>query len=175
MTSGSGPRPASLGLLGVLIGMCSLLTTSCAYTVARVPPLDEAVRVEIAVDDARLVRAQAYLQSSVATALQYQLGWKVSPTGSARITLTLKEEIVQTIATTSLDVPASWSITIRGNALFDSRHGHALTTYTGAGYTTPGNGFESALASEPAALQAASDAAAAWLAVWLQGEAQKWK
>jgi hypothetical protein len=151
------------------------LLSGCAYTVAPPPPLNEAVRIEIKVDDARLVRAQAYLQAAVASAVQGQLGWTVNPRGSARIALTLKQEAIQTIATTSLDVPASWSVTIRGSALFDSRHGHALTTYQGTGYTTPGIGFDTALSSEPAALQAASDAAALILVAWLDAQAQQWK
>jgi hypothetical protein len=173
MTMRSGMSPSLMVLLTVLLG--SITLAGCSYGLARPTPLNESVRVEIAVDDARLVRTQAYLQASVATALQNQLGWTVSPTGSARIALTLKQEIIQTIATTGLDVPASWSVTIRGSALFDSRHGHSLTTYTGTGYTTPGNGFQTALSSEPAALQAASDAAAAWLVAWLDEESQHWK
>jgi hypothetical protein len=151
------------------------LPAGCAYTVAKPPLLNESVRIEIAVDDARLVRAQAYLQASVASAIQGQLGWTVSPTGSARIALTLKQEAIQTIATTTLDVPASWSVTLRGSALFDSQHGHTLTTYQGTGYTTPGVGFQTALSAEPAALQAASDAAALILVAWLDAQSQQWK
>jgi hypothetical protein len=163
-----------LGLAGACM-MVLAFPAGCAYTVAAPPVLNESIRIEIAVDDARLVRAQAYLQASVATAIQSRLGWTVSPTGSARIVLTLKQEAIQTIATTPLDVPASWSVTLRGSALFDSQHGHALTTYSGTGYTTPGVGFETALSSEPAALQAASDAAALILAAWLDAQAQQWK
>jgi hypothetical protein len=174
MNAGIGLGLPLMGLVVLFLAGSSGLC-GCSYTLSQPVKLTESVRVEIAIDDARLVRAQAYLQASVATALQSQLGWKVSPTGSARIALTLKQEAIQTVATTPLDVPASWSVTISGSALFDSHYGHSLTTYQGTGYTTPGNGFETALSSEPAALQAASDAAATWLVAWLEAESKKWK
>lgn len=161
--------------LAIAGGVATVLSAGCAYTVAAPPPLNEAVRIEIAVDDARLVRAQAYLQAAIANAIQGRLGWAVSPRGSARIALTLKQEAIQTIATTTLDVPASWSVTLKGSALFDSQHGHVLTTYQGTGYTTPGIGFDTALSAEPAALQAASDAAALIVVAWLDAQAMQWK
>jgi hypothetical protein len=146
----------------------ALLLGGCGYRVAAPAPLGEAVRIEIAVDEARLVRAQAYLQTAVAQAIEGKLGWRVSPTGSARLSLTLKRETVQTNGTADRDIPAQWTITLEGDALLTAQRGKLFTGYTGTGYA-------SALASEPDALRAAAQTAAESIAAWLDGEARKWK
>lgn len=135
--------------------------TGC-YRIARPVDLGETVRVVVVTNDARLVRAQAYLQSEVAEALTQRLGWKVGPTGSARLELGLAREDLDATATDRRDIPARWSITLRGAALLVSARGQTAGTYAGVGHA-------SGVADEPEALRQAARNAAAELVVWLEG------
>ena len=137
------------------------------YHRATPPRLDETVSVRLAVDDARLVRAQAYLQAEVARALVDRLGWHVSPAGTARLELSMREETISTVGTNARDVPARWSVTLHGHALLTSRRGTDLGDFMGTGYA-------SSLADEPAALQQAARLAAMNVATWLETAGRRW-
>ena len=156
---------AALLLAALYAGL--IAETACSYRATRVPPLGESVRVVVTVNDARLVRAQAELQRAVARAVVNHLGWRVEPTGSAKLELTLGEEHIAPTSTTSRDIPTGWSITLHGQMLLTSRHGAAHSTYTGNGYVT-------SLSDEPEAIRTAAEDAAALIATWLEHDAQRW-
>ena len=141
---------------------------SCGYRLAGAPALNEPVRVVVVSNDARLVRAQAALQRAVANALQSRLGWQVSPTGSAKLELTIDQERIDSIATDLRDVPARWSIRLHGKVLIAARDGTAYGDYNGTGYAS-GTG------DEPEAITAAANDAAALISAWLENQVPSWK
>jgi hypothetical protein len=150
---------AALALAAAALGAC--------YRVASPPPLGETVRVTVVINDARLVRAQAALQSEVAHALENRLGWRVSPQGTARLDLTLAQDKLASTGTDGRDIPVRWSITLRGHALLASRRGNALGDFIGTGYA-------SSLADEPPAIHEAAREAAGQIAYWLVSTGEKW-
>jgi hypothetical protein len=167
------------------LGLLAALTLAGCYRVARPADLEEEVRVVITSNDARLVRAQAYLQQAVAEALVEKLGWRVSPTGSARLALTLQVERISAVGTTpDRDIPSRWSITLRGQALLTARRGNLYSSYTGAGYANgltgvPGVAGKPGTVSqesydEAAALHDAAQNAALTIAAWLEGATGAW-
>lgn len=137
------------------------------------PPadLDQSIRVEITVNDARLVRSQPYLQAAVADALANILGWRVSPTGSAKLQLTLEEEDIRSSGTDSRDTPNRWTITLRGQAMLVSRRGHALGSWTGTGYASALNSTRD---DQPSAIRNAATNAATTIATWLEAQVRTW-
>lgn len=153
-------------LMAVLL-VCGVLLTSCSYRMAGVKPLGEPIRVEITTNKSRLVRVQGYLQEAVAAAIENRLGWRVSPTGSAKIELFIDEEVIDARGSDTRGIASRWTITCRGKALFTSRHGNATTPWTGTGYSAGLN--DEAEALENAALNAAS-----LLATWLENQAEQW-
>jgi hypothetical protein len=155
-------RAAAALLLAAMAG-----GAACSYRAARVPALGESVRVVVTVNDARLVRAQAELQRAVAMEVVNHLGWRVEPTGSAKLELTLGEEHIAPTATTARDVPTSWIMTLHGQTLLTSRHGAAHGSYTGNGYVT-------SLGDEPEAIRTAAEDAAAYIVTWIEHQAQRW-
>ena len=155
-------RAAAALLLAALVA-----GTACSYRAARIPPLGESVRVVITVNDARLVRAQAELQRAVARAVVSHLGWRVEPTGSAKLELTLGEEHIAPSATAAHDIPTRWQITLHGQMLLTSQRGAVHDSYTGNGYVT-------SLGDEPEAIRTAAEDAAALIATWLEHQAQRW-
>ena len=158
-------RAAAL-LTAVLLLAATL--AGCGYRLAGVPALGEPIRVVVVSNNARLVRAQAALQRAVADALQSRLGWQVSPTGSAKLELTIDQERIDSTGTDLRDVPARWSIRLHGQVLIAARDGNALSDYHGTGYA-------SGLSDEPEALTAAANEAAAQISVWLENAVPKWK
>jgi hypothetical protein len=143
------------------------------------------VRVVITYNDARLVRAQAYLQQAVAEALVDKLGWRVSPTGSARLALTLEMERINAVGTTpDRDIPSRWSITLHGQALLTAQRGNLYSGYEGVGYANgltgvPGIAGKPGIVSqesydEAAALHDAAQNAALTIAAWLEGATGAW-
>ena len=139
----------------------------CRYGIAAPPRLGEDVRVVVLANDARLVRAQAALQAAVARALEDRLGWRVQPTGTARLELMMAEERISATGTDRRDIPARWSISLHGHALLRSRHGTELGEFVGTGYA-------SGLADEAEAIDNAAREAAAQLASWLETAGQRW-
>ena len=145
----------------VALALALMLLAGC-YRVGRPAELGEPVRVVVVTNDARLVRAQAYLQAEVAEALEHRLGWRVSPTGSARLELGLAQEGLDSTAEDRRGIPARWSIALSGGALLISARGQTAGTYRGVGHA-------SGVADEPEALRQAARNAAAEIAVWLEG------
>jgi hypothetical protein len=159
-------RPAALLLTAALLAAATL--GGCGYRLAAAPALGEPIRVVVVGNDARLVRAQAVLQRAVADALQSRLGWQVSPTGSAKLELTIAQERIDGTGTDRRDVPARWSIRLQGHALIAARAGTAYGDYQGTGYAS-GTG------DEPEAIGAAADDAAAQISVWLEHAVPGWQ
>jgi hypothetical protein len=161
-SAGGARRTVSLVALVALV-----LLPGCRYRLAGIAPLGEDVRIEVAVNQGRLVRLQGYLQDEVATALEQKLGWRVRATGSARLALVIDEEHIDASGSDARGIATRWTITTSGQALLTSRRGHAQTPWTGTGYT-------SSLGDEPEALRQAARNAAELIAVWLENEAGRW-
>lgn len=147
------------------LAAAALLLAGC-YRVAAPPALGETVRVQVTVNDARLVRAQASLQTAVARALEQRLGWRVSPAGSARLELTLAEEAIGSTATDRRDVPARWTIRLQGAAQLRSARGTLNTLYDGTGHA-------SGRMDEAEALDEAAANAALQITTWLETTLQE--
>jgi hypothetical protein len=152
-------------LLTLLVSVAFL--PSCGYRVAGVRPLGEPVRVVVSFNEARLVRVQGYLQEEVAAALENKLGWRVSPTGSAKLELFVDEEVIRASGHDERGIANRWTIRCSGQALLTSRRGNIHTPWTGTGYS-------GGLPDEAAALQLAARNAAELIAVWLENEADHW-
>lgn len=146
--------------LAAALAAALALCAGC-YRLGRPVRLGEPVRVVVTTNDARLVRAQAYLQAEVADALQHRLGWRVSPTGSARLELGLAQEGIDPTAEDRRGIPGRWSITLTGGALLVTARGQTAGVYRGVGHA-------SGVADEPEALRQAARNAAAEIAVWLE-------
>ncbi len=158
--------PLSFGL-GALCLFAAVMLSACSYRLAGIKPLGESVRVVITVNKARLVRLQGYLQEEVANAVESKLGWRVSPTGSAKLELHIDEEKILPSGNDSRGIVSRWTITCGGQILLSSKRGHAHGPWTGTGYS-------SGLPDEATALQQAAKSAAEQIAVWLENEAEHW-
>jgi outer membrane lipopolysaccharide assembly protein LptE/RlpB len=154
-------------LLAAAFVLAAMLT-GCGYRLAGAPALGEPIRVVVVSNDARLVRSQAALQQAVADSLQSRLGWQVSPTGSAKLELTIAQERIASTGTDQRDVPARWSIRMQGKVLIAARDGNAFGDYQGTGYS-------SGLGDEPEAIKAAAAEAALLISTWLESEVPRWK
>lgn len=152
-------------LLALLLGL--VLLPSCSYRLAGVRPLGEPVRVVVSVNEARLVRVQGYLQQEVAAVLESRLGWRVSPTGSAKLELFVETEQIDASGRDDRGIASRWTIRCSGQALLTSRRGNGQSPWHGTGYS-------SGLPDEAEALQLAARNAAELLAVWLEKEADRW-
>jgi hypothetical protein len=143
-----------------------ILLPSCNYRIAGVAPLGESVRVIITSNSANVVRVQTYLQSEVAAALENKLGWHVSSTGSAKLELTIDQETIDAIGNDTRGIATRWNITVNGNALLTSKHGNALSRWTGTGYSA-------GLNDEASALQSAANNAGLTISTWLENWAEQ--
>lgn len=161
-------KSSAAALLVAAALLLAAALAGCGYRLAGAPALGEPIRVVVVTNDARLVRAQAALQRAVAEALQSRLGWQVSPTGSAKLELTIAQEKIDSTGTDRRDVPARWSIRLQGKVLVAARDGTAYGDYHGTGYS-------SGLGDEPEAINNAADEAAALISAWLEHEVPKWK
>ncbi|HEX3134573.1 MAG TPA: hypothetical protein VHX44_13445 [Planctomycetota bacterium] len=141
--------------------------SSCSYRLAGVKPLGEPVRVVVSFNEARLVRLQGYLQEEVAAVLESKLGWRVSPTGSAKIELFIEEEKIDAHGKDTRGIASRWTITCSGQVLLTSKRGNVHAPWRGAGYS-------SGLADEATALQQAARNAAELIAAWLENQAEGW-
>ncbi len=151
-------------LLALVAGLAAAAAALAGcYRLAAPPDLGETVRVEIVGNDGKLVRSQGYLTDAVAEALVKRLGWHVSPNGSAKLQLAIREERIKATAQDTRDVSDAWSVRIEGTALLVARGGSLTGTFTGLGNYT---GLHS-LQGEPEALQAAAIQAADDLVSWL--------
>ena len=158
-------RRQLLGLTGLLACLTGL---SGCYRLDSPPKLGETIRVEFVGNDSRLVRSQGYVTDAVAKALVQRLGWQVSPTGTAKLQLALREERINDTSQDSRGITNSWSIRLEGTALLVARSGSLTGTFTGLGNSTglsTGQG-------EPEALQAAATQAADDLVSWLDVNAR---
>jgi hypothetical protein len=142
-----------------------ILLSSCSYRMAGIAPLGESVRVVITSNSANVVRVQSYLQSEVAAALENKLGWHVSPTGSAKLELTIDQETINAIGNDTRGIASRWNITVTGNALLTSKHGNSLSRWTGTGYSA-------GLNDEASALQSAANNAGLTISTWLENWAE---
>jgi hypothetical protein len=160
--------PRTLAALSSLLLLAGLLVlSSCGYRLAAVPPIGEPVRVVVSVNQGRLVRLQGYLQEAVAEALESRLGWRVSPSGSAKVELHIEEEHITSSGHDERGVPLRWSITAHGAALLTCQHGNAHTPWQATGYS-------GGLPDEAEALRQTAHQAADLIATWLENEAGRW-
>jgi hypothetical protein len=150
-----------------LAGVLTLALTGC-YRLASPPDVGEVVRLEIVGNHSHVVRAQGYFTDALAKALVARLGWRVSPAGTAKLQLTLSEEVIDPQSRDRRGVTNSWAIRLSGNALLVARGGSLTGTFTGVGNAT---GLV-AIQGEPEALQAAASQAADDLVSWLDVRAR---
>jgi hypothetical protein len=146
----------------VSLALCLTALSGC-YRLDSPPKLGETIRVEFVGNDARLVRSQGYVTDAVAKALVQRLGWQVTPNGTAKLQLVLREERIEASAQDSRGITNSWSIRLDGTALLVARGGSITGTFTGLGNST---GLSTSQ-GEPEALQAAATQAADDLVSWL--------
>ena len=159
-------RPLTFGVAALSL-FAALILSACSYRLAGIKPLGEPVRVVISVNQGRLVRLQGYLQEEVANAVESKLGWRVSPTGSAKLELHIDEEKITPSGNDARGIVSRWTITCGGQILLNSKRGHLHGPWTGTGYS-------SGLPDEATALQQAAKNAAEHIAVWLENEAEHW-
>ena len=153
--------------MAILTVVSALVLSACSYRLAGVKPLGEPVRVVMSVNQGRLVRLQGYLQEEIAASLENKLGWRVSPTGSAKLELHIDEEKITPSGNDARGVVSRWTITCGGQALLTSKRGNMHGPWTGTGYS-------SGLPDEATALQLAARNAAEQISVWLENEAEHW-
>jgi hypothetical protein len=149
--------------LSVFAALCLLIAlSSCSYRLAGVKPLGEPVRIVITSNATNIVRSQSYLQKEVAAAIENKLGWNVSPAGSAKLSLTINEEVIQAIGSDSRGIATRWNITISGNVMLTSKHGSVINQWSGICYSA-------GLNDEAAAIELAANSAGLQIATWLEG------
>lgn len=156
--------PPASAIIAVLL--MALVSAGC-YRLKPPEAIDQPVRVEITSNDARLVRAQGYLQQEVADALANRLGWTVTPNGSARLQITIEREDVSSSGTDQRNTPNRWTVVLNGQVLLSSRRMTAATTWTGSGYTSA---LSSTTDDEASAIRNAAASAALTISTWLEAE-----
>ena len=161
-------RTARSHLARLLSLVACLTAVSGCYRLESPPKLGETIRVEFVGNDARLVRSQGYVTDAVAKALVQRLGWQISPTGTAKLQLALREERINDNSQDSRGITNSWSIRIEGTALLVARGGSIMGTFTGLGNST---GLSTSQ-GESEALQAAATQSADDLVSWLDTNAR---
>ena len=117
------------------------------------PHLAEPVQIAIDRNEARLANAQDALLRQIQPRLQRELNWRVSPTGTEKLVLSLDRERINDSAVGDLGVPSRWTIVISGTwELQTTRWGTLSGRFRG-------NGSANDLDGEPAALRQAASAA----------------
>lgn len=148
-----GARPGAL--------LAAILALGACYRPEPPPRIDEPVAVRVVASNARLVRAQAYLQESVATRIHNRLGWDITPSGSARLDLVIDKETIDPTAKDTRGVPVQWAVRVNCTVLLAWRGGTRTIKITGIGYyTSP--------LDEAEGLRTAADQAAASLVDWIE-------
>jgi len=138
-----------------LLLVLALALLSGCYRLSAPPAMSEAVKLEISGNKTHLVRFQPYLQDEVAKALERQLGWRVSPTGTATLGLSIRLEDLDNTAKDDRGVAIRWRISMHGDFLLTHHGGNLLGTFAGVGSAAGLNDEDAALRG--AAKGAASD------------------
>lgn len=146
-------------MIRLLTALSVLLLAGC-WRPAPPAQIGEGVRIIFTGNDGRLVRAQGYLAQELGQVLVTQLGWHVSPTGSAVLQIVLQEERLDATARNRDDVPTAQRLRLTGTALLTTRQGSITSPFTGEGLAT---GF----GDEPEALQSAAKTCALMVGEWL--------
>ncbi len=154
----------------LLIGIVAILLLSqCSYRMAGVRPLGEPIRITITKNATSAVRAQAYLQKEIGDAIENKLGWEVSPSGSARLQITIDKEDIFASGNDTRGIATRWNINLHGQVLITSRYGNAVSNWSATAYS-------SGLNNEAAALESAAIIAgeqiSTWLEVWIEQQPQ---
>ncbi len=145
-----------------LPGLALLALAGCTWRAEPPPPLDESVRIVVRSADLRLPQAAAHLERAVGEALVRDLGWRVTPAGSARLELAFQIERIRTTADDDRGVPIYWEVRLRGTALLTGAAGTAVP------HAFSGSGSYRGLDDEDRALRTAAADAARDLAEWLE-------
>jgi hypothetical protein len=132
------------------------------YRLTPPPALAEGIAVKIIANQGRLPRAQAELQAEVPRALARNLGWHITPaSATARLELTIEEDIIDVTARDERGVPLQWQVRVRGTCLLVSRQATLVGRFTGAGY------YSSQL-DEPEGVRTAAQEAAKDIVAWIE-------
>ncbi len=127
-----------------LLTIAVVLLAGC-YRLSAPPALSEAIKIDISGNRAHLVRFQPYLQDEVAKALERELGWRVSPTGTATLGLSIRLEELDSTAKDDRGVPIRWRISMDGDFLLTHQGGNLLGTFNGIGSAAGLNDEDAAL------------------------------
>jgi hypothetical protein len=158
-------RPGTVLLAGLVL----LLGLAGCYRSMAPAQIDETVRLEFTNNDGRYVRAQGYLSEELAKTLVLRTGWRVSPTGTATLSIALKEETIRGSDRNQDDILIGQRVRLHGTALLTTRHGSLVTPFSGETVIT-------SPLQEPQALRGAALACATEVAEWLgvrAGELQR--
>jgi hypothetical protein len=147
----------ALALALVLAGLAG-----CTWRAEPPPPLGETVRIVVRSADLRLPQAAAHLEQAVGETVVRDLGWRVTPAGSARLELAFQLERIRSTADDDRGVPIRWEIRLRGTALLIGATG------TTGPHAFSGTGSYGGLEDEDRALRSAATDAARDLAEWLE-------
>jgi hypothetical protein len=145
-----------------LLALALAALAGCTWRAEPPPPLGETVRIVVRSADLRLPQAAAHLERAVGEAVVRDLGWRVTPAGSARLELAIQAERIRTTADDDRGVPIRWEVRLRGTALLVGAAG------TTGPHAFSGTGSYGGLADEDRALRTAAADAARDLAEWLE-------
>ena len=115
----------------MLAGAIVLLALAGCYRSAAPGQINETVRIEFTGNQGRFVRAQGYLAEELGRSLVLRNGWKVSPTGTATLSIALKQETIRVSGRTHDDIPIGQRVRLRGTALLSTRQGALSTPFSG--------------------------------------------
>jgi hypothetical protein len=146
-----------------VLGALLLAVTGC-YRPAPPGDLGEPVRLVVVANQGRLPRAQGLLVQEIGQALVTRLGWQVSPTGSATLSISIHEEGYNATWRDLNDVPQAQRVRLRGTVLVHSRAGTWVAPCSGEALVT-------SIGGEPEALREAARICATDITEWLATQA----
>lgn len=156
-------RSVRVTLLALLI----MFASSCYRAVSPGDP-GETVRVEVVVEDSRLVREQLYLLSEISREIQEGLGWKVAPHGSAVLRVVIRGDRVRPSSTGDIGVTTRWDLSVQVEALFTSAVSGPIAT------KIEGDANASRLGEQSSALETVAEDIANGVRAWLEQQSQDW-
>ena len=155
-------------LLCALCLVCTLVLTGCYRVVSPTNP-NEAVAIEVRMSDGNMVREKLYLTQTVSREIQDNLGWTVSPHGSALLTVIITGDEQNPSATGDLDIPERWNMRIEAQVEFTSRISGTIGT------TVSGQGSVSNFSDEGEGLETAARHIAENIRAWLEIKSRNWQ
>ena len=158
-------------MIRLLLVLGALVLGGCAYRAQGPIDLGEQVAVTIDSNQGRLVRSQAYVQQAIASELGRDLGWEVSPAGTARLAATITGETIDVVASGQLGIPERWRVRLSIAWSLETSTSETLTGKTSASAFYDDRSQETR-ALRDAALSAARNMSAELRSIWSQHAAE---